>query len=439
MLSFPSPRWWCVPLLCAVTTTSSLLDGATSAIGHERVAPDTLEDAEARTDFELVSGYSHANSVDRQWQLFDEQLRLQPPGFQPMLLPRLPNGGPHRRLSGFPGEFERQQFLVLSCGLLTPDYADTIVNVVQAVRRHVAVILLCSDAEQRQIIVEVLRTRLDSLENILLLEIPHDTKWVRDYGPTLVRTSGGSGRMIDWCYEQARVQDDQVPQLMAASSQLPLESSQAILEGGNLLSNGDGLIITTDTVLDANTHLSEAQFDRELRQRLNATEVVILEPLINEPTGHVDMFATFVTPNRVLIGEYSPNEDPMNAALLDRNAARLAAVITSHGPMHVDRIPMGVNDDGLWRTYTNCVYANGVVLVPSYRSRDYNRLHRAITLYRQLLPQWQVLPIDASVLIEDSGSLHCATLNIPLLQKPIQPIIPPTVPAESKPAFLFAN
>jgi hypothetical protein len=47
-------------------------------------------------------------------------------------------------------------------------------------------------------------------------------------------------------------------------------------------------------------------------------------------------------------------------------------------------------------------------------------------LYRQLLPEWQVLPIDATALIEESGSLHCASLNVPVLQKPIEFMTPLT-------------
>ncbi len=38
--------------------------------------------------------------------------------------------------------------------------------------------------------------------------------------------------------------------------------------------------------------------------------------------------------------------------------------------MQVVRIPMPSHKDGNWRTYTNVIYANGVVLVPQYPDAD---------------------------------------------------------------------
>jgi agmatine/peptidylarginine deiminase len=186
------------------------------------------------------------------------------------------------------------------------------------------------------------------------------------------------------------------------------------------LSNGLGLCVTTTALVERNGGLSKRVVCNALKRSLGAQEVVVLERLAGEETGHVDMFTTFTGPTTVVVGSYSPAEDPVNAALLDRNAARLAAVETPWGPLRVERIPMGRQHDGLWRTYTNCVYANGVLLVPFYLDGDENRSRQALAVYRRLLPRWHIVFVDATPLIEEGGALHCAALNVPSLAKPLR-------------------
>lgn len=324
-----------------------------------------------------------------------------------------------------PGEFERQQWLLFSCGELSLSYADTLAEIAQAVRRKVRVGILYADEDQRNTVDAALRQRMDSLENVRLLPVPHDTKWIRDFGPTVLRGSGEVSIIVDWQYEIGRPKDDNMPVLLAASSQTPLEPAPLVLEGGNLLSNGCGLLLTTTALLERNAPWTETQVLGTLRNQLYAQQVVFLEPLVGEPTGHVDMFAAFTAANTVVVGQYTQDEDAENAAVLDRNAARLAAVVTPQGPMRVVRIPMGTKFDGLWRTYTNCVFANGVLLVPAFRGHDGQRLEQALNVYRRLLPKWQTVTVDATELILECGALHCASLNIPRLVRPISIMAPP--------------
>jgi agmatine/peptidylarginine deiminase len=138
----------------------------------------------------------------------------------------------------------------------------------------------------------------------------------------------------------------------------------------------------------------------------------MLESLVGERTGHVDMFATFTSPTTVLVGAYTEEQDPDNAAILDRNAARLSQVRTSQGPLRVVRIPMPPHDNNTWRTYTNVVYANGVVLVPIYPSLDHAGRRLALEIFSKELPTWKVVGIDATEIIEIDGALHCMTMNL---------------------------
>lgn len=325
-----------------------------------------------------------------------------------------------------PGEFERQRYLLLSTGDLTPTYATTIAEIAAMLQHHIRVVVFYTTSDQAALVHDALAQRLDDLQDIALVAMPHDSRWIRDFGPTVVR-QGALPLLVDWSYDEGRPNDDRVPAWLGLSSQTLVEPANLTLEGGNLLSNGQGLCITTTAMFHGNAHreLDEIELCRQLSARVGAREVVVLEALLGEPTGHIDMFATFTAPNRVVVGQFEPQQDEENAAILDRNAERLSELVTPLGRMVVERIPMGRSDDGMWRTYTNCIYANGVLLVPSYQRDEVGRGQRAFDVYQQLLPHWQIIPIDATALIEEGGALHCVALNVPELAQPIQPVAQP--------------
>ena len=71
------------------------------------------------------------------------------------------------------------------------------------------------------------------------------------------------------------------------------------------------------------------------------------------------------------------------------------------------------HDDAIRRTYTNIVFANEMVLVPT--SPDYcpELDEEALASYRRWLPERRMVGIDASGLIRMNGALRCITMNLP--------------------------
>jgi agmatine/peptidylarginine deiminase len=188
-----------------------------------------------------------------------------------------------------------------------------------------------------------------------------------------------------------------------------------MLDGGNLLSNGQGLLLATTALLDENLphDCDEAKVRAILGEYLGGAHVEFLEPLVGEPTGHVDVFAVFTGAQTVVVGACDPVIDPLNAQILDGNAARLAGLHLKNGPLRVVRVPMPPKDDGVWRTHTNVIFANGTLLVPIYPGVDPDGERVALDTFARLLPRWDVVGIDASALIECDGALHCISMNVP--------------------------
>jgi agmatine/peptidylarginine deiminase len=140
----------------------------------------------------------------------------------------------------------------------------------------------------------------------------------------------------------------------------------------------------------------------------------MLKPLRGERTGHVDVFASFATPDTIVIGRYDASADPVNAAVLDENASILSRVRMLDGrPLRVARIPMPPSRGGVWRSYTKVIYANGKVLMPSYPTLDPRGFRTASEAYSRLLPEWKVIPIDCDALVEYGGALRCVSTTVP--------------------------
>jgi hypothetical protein len=65
--------------------------------------------------------------------------------------------------------------------------------------------------------------------------------------------------------------------------------------------------------------------------------------------------------------------------------------------------------DADYRTYTNSVFINKTILVPTYRE-EYDTT--ALKIYRKALPGYKVVGINAEGMISASGALHCITKEV---------------------------
>jgi agmatine/peptidylarginine deiminase len=216
--------------------------------------------------------------------------------------------------------------------------------------------------------------------------------------------------------------DDNVPSALGPLFGMRTVRAPIAIQHGNLLGNGRGLCIATRDMLEINAARGYTEDDVTdvLKRFYGAEEVVFLERLRAEVTGHVDMFATFTSPDTVVVCRCSPKSDPINAAILDRNAKRLASIGPPYGPLKVERVDVQPQPSGLdefWPTYTNVVYANDVLLVPIYPTLDRVGGSAALALYEELLPDWTIVGIDSTPLTELLGGIHCLTMNLPSVGK----------------------
>jgi len=338
--------------------------------------------------------------------------RTGPPADPAPLRPAVPG------LPRLPGEFERQDGLIISAAQMIQFHPDLLTDIVTAAGSHVGVMCLVGGDRERDLVAARLTERGLPPGIVRYLEAPMSTMWVRDWGPVGVEGPEGDPLLVDAHYEGNRRNrsDDLAAASIAAVLGLPVRELPLTMEGGDLLSNGRGLGLTSRRIVQRNA--ASRGYDTVdvaglLESHFGIVDWFPLPSLVGEPTGHVDMFAAFVDPVTVVVGRYDPAGDPTNAALLDRVAAALAGFDTRAGAIRVERVTMPARPDGIWRTYTNVVFANGRVLVPQYPGHSPDLDAEALALYERLLPGREIVGIDCTGLIRRNGALHCVTLNLP--------------------------
>lgn len=324
-----------------------------------------------------------------------------------------------RRPSGnlrMPGEFERQEAILLAAHELATEHSELFLNLVRAASPRATVAVMVRSDSEKDTVAALLNESGTDRAKVTILDVDHDTMWVRDYGPVFVEDESGDRWVVDAGYVYCdRERDDRVPGGVAAQFGAFVIPSTLELDGGNVLSNGHGLVLTTTSVLEPESRetQNEALVRKTFKDLLGASQVVLLEPLKGESSGHVDMFAMFTAPDTVLMGYYDKEEDPENAGILDRNAEKLNGLPTPAGPLSVKRIPMPSHEDGIWRTYTNSIFVNGALLMPDYEDVPRSVRNTAIDTLKCALPRWDIVPINVSGIIESGGALHCIAMQIP--------------------------
>lgn len=238
-----------------------------------------------------------------------------------------------------------------------------------------------------------------------------DDVWIRDHGPIALRDSLGRALLTNWEFNAwggkfpRFAQDNAVPTAMAHHLMMPVTSPCPgyVLEGGAIESDGNGIILTTDPVLlnpNRNPDYDRAGHENVLREGLGADRVISLPyGLPNDDTdGHIDNVARFTPSGAVLL---SLREDLTDLAT---NRSHLEAAGYTVEPLPLPRLP---GDPPA--SYANYVVLNRAVLIPTFGLSKEDR--RAMDIVQAAFPDRKVVPIDARLLLEEGGGLHCCTWN----------------------------
>jgi agmatine deiminase len=305
-----------------------------------------------------------------------------------------------------------------------PVYAALIKELVRVEDVHINV----WNAEMENWVRGILTKLHTALDRVFFHHFPAYEPWCRDHGPIFLVKDGSAAReraIVDWGYNAWGGKyppfdlDDQVPQRVAELLRLPLFSPGIVLEGGSIEVNGRGSLLTTEACLlnpNRNPHLGKAQIEQILKNYLGVTNVLWLgEGIIGDDTdGHIDDLSRF-TDSRTIVTVVEEDPQDENHPILQENLRRLHSLKDQNGQaFRIVELPMPgwIEHQGqrLPASYANFYIANGIVLVPTYRSPNDAR---ALEILEPLFPERRVIGIDSMELIWGLGSFHCISQQEP--------------------------
>lgn len=327
-------------------------------------------------------------------------------------------------------EFNPQSALLIGANEMVRYHQATFKEMVRAVHGRLPIVGFVNDEDEAELGRSLLDEAGVPFQAVSFVKHPLNSMWLRDFAPQFTRWSDGEVRIVQPVYNNPdendrRPLDNALSTYVGKLLHLEVERVPLIIDGGNLLANGDGLMVTSTRVIERpeNRGLSLQDIGQLLQKHYGCRTWVYLRPLANEPTGHVDMCMTFLRRNLVVVGRYDPAYDAVNAAILDEMAEKLSGLATSMGPLQVERIPMPPRTpEGDWRSYCNVLLVNGIILVPSYSGVERATEDAAFDTYARLMPSWKVQRIIADSLVRKRGVLHCVGIGIPGYVN-VQPLI----------------
>lgn len=328
------------------------------------------------------------------------------------------------------GEFEKQKAVLLSVSDLMYQHNGVLAEIIKKSSGHgVPFIILYNDAKQLKSTVELLDSIKCDLSHVSLYRLKLDTIWLRDFGPRFAQTKSGA-QSIDFYYNGQRPLDDKFPISWGELAKNDVSRIKWTLQGGNMQSNGKGFAFVSSRLFEDNAinlPNAAASTDLEFEKRklvvdafklgCNIDQLLVLEPLQPEATKHVDMFATFVAQDTVVVADVDAKTDPQNAKILKYNVDLLKQVKVDGKPLKIERIKFPPRNGKYWSPYTNIIMANQLLLMPVYDSDPPAMIEAALKVYRRLLPDYHVDTVNMTTMQKLEGALHCMSINVPQYAK----------------------
>lgn len=246
-----------------------------------------------------------------------------------------------------------------------------------------------------------------------LVSIDLDTPWIRDYGPLeVVRPLGISWLDLSYAPDD-RPFDDAVPTLLAEVFETSNQREHFPLDGGGIISSGAGLCgITEASFYALGVDTSDAEGVEIFLRTVGCRTLALMPELPSESTGHVDMVAQFLAPDKVAISV--PTEDSVAdvRVALDRARYALELAAEAHGqPLTFVELPIERQEDRYY-SYVNGLRTPAHYFVPSY-SRVNRKLERmAHRRLSEALDGVKVVGVNSDAMIESGGAIHCVTLGL---------------------------
>ncbi len=287
-------------------------------------------------------------------------------------------------------------------------------------------IIIAYDKAHSSHIKEILNEKKVPIKNIIIVEIPTNDTWVRDFGP-ICTASNSNFTAYDfnfdaWGQKYNYDLDNSFNLKFAKTINLSSKFIQIdhMIEAGNIEINSKGELFSSKSCFKRDIHAKPTIFTDLENQFSNwfgvsETYWVDVNPIIGDDTdGHIDNLVRYCSDNIIVYASIGHHNDANNNSL--NELQRQINYLKKNHCKNVDTIPLPLPDPiiksgmQLPASYTNFLITNHCIFVPVFNDKqDANVLQT----FDELFPTREVIDIDSTILIQQFGGIHCATMQIP--------------------------
>jgi len=307
------------------------------------------------------------------------------------------------------------------------------IEIARQVLKRQSVVVICHNEALQCHVKALLKTaNIDSC-NLYTFVIPCNDTWARDHGPLTLVNEQKQTQSLDfifngWGNKYDSSLDNAINKSLLKQSAIQAEykSVDLVLEGGGIEVDDNGHLLTTEQCLlnpNRNPELSREKIEFELSKHLGSKKVLWLKHgyLAGDDTdSHIDTLAR-LAPNNTITYVQCSDESDEHFDELNKMEQELQALRTCDGqtftliplPMPAACFEQKLEKKGerLPATYANFLIINGAILFPTYCQQETDTL--ALAQIQKAFPQYDIIAVDCLPLIQQFGSLHCISMQLP--------------------------
>lgn len=298
----------------------------------------------------------------------------------------------------------------------------------QQVSLYEILLVVCYDAAHQQHVSDLLQRAGADMTQVRLVIARSDDTWARDHGPLAVVCNNETMlldfRFNGWGKKHRADLDDALNRELSitnAFGNTPMVSIDMVLEGGSIDVDGSGTLLTTEHCLLNPTR--NPDYSREQIEQLLAIQFGIKRYLWlthgrlagDDTDGHIDTLARFCNPETIAYASCNDPEDEHYPELkaMEQELKNFRSITNKPYTLMALPWPETIVDNHQRRlpaTYANFLVLNQAVLVPTYRT---DTDAEAIRCLQSCFPDRKIIGIDCLPLLQQNGSLHCLTMQLP--------------------------
>jgi len=240
-----------------------------------------------------------------------------------------------------------------------------------------------------------------NMDNVEFLIASTDTYWIRDYGPWFIFNGNNELGITDYIYNRPRPNDNAIPSFCATYFGINLYSMALTTAGGNYMTDGHGISVSTDLIWDENPSLTHDDIDTLVEEYLGIETYHVVPDVNGEYIKHIDCWGKYLSPTQILIREVPSSHSQYS--LIEQAVDYFESQSSCYGTNYeVPRVYTPNN-----QPYTNSLILNNKVFVPITGS-SYDA--PAIASYEAAMPGYEVLGFTGSW--QSTDALHCRAMGV---------------------------